>query len=377
MEQSCNPSGRRILLVEDDVDLRLALEEALVENGHEVVTASDGANGLEKMRRFHPDVVVLDLMMPKLDGWQFRVAQRQEPALADTPVVVISASETPAALAVNADLYVRKPFDADTLVHAIDGVVNAHERKASFARVAQTERLAALGTLAAGLAHEINNPLTYVLLELAHAMKLLETIANDDNRAVIDQVKSLTRTALDGAERISGVTRAIRSFSRPDDRGLVPLDVRLPLEAAIRLVAHDVRLRAKLTTHFETIPSVLANEGGLGQVFLNLLTNAVQAIAEGNPDDNEIRVIAGIDSAGGLSIEIADTGAGIPAHLQQRIFEPFFSTKPVGQGTGLGLSISHSIIRSFGGTLTVTSEQGRGSTFRIRLPPLASRPAPS
>ncbi|NVB85281.1 MAG: response regulator [Kofleriaceae bacterium] len=361
--------------MEDDIDLRQALEEALVENGHEVVTASDGALGLEKMRRFHPDVVVLDLMMPKLDGWQFRVAQRQEPAIADTPVVVISASDTPAALAVNADLYVRKPFDADTLVHAIDGVVNAHERKANFARVAQTERLAALGTLAAGLAHEINNPLTYVLIELAHAMKLLDTIATDENRGVIDQVKSLTRTALDGAERISGVTRAIRSFSRPDDRGLVPIDVRGPLEAAIRLVAHDVKLRAKLTTHFETFPMVIANEGGLGQVFLNLLTNAVQAIPEGNPEDNEIRVVAGVDSAGGLSIEIADSGEGIPVHLQQRIFEPFFSTKPVGHGTGLGLSISHSIIRSFGGSLTVTSDPGRGSTFRIRLPPISSQPS--
>lgn len=375
MDQSCNPTGRRILLVEDDVDLRQALEEALVENGHVVVTASDGAVGLEKMRRFHPDVVVLDLMMPKLDGWQFRVAQRQEPAIADTPVVVISASDTPAALAVNADLYVRKPFDADTLVHAIDGVVNAHERKANFARVAQTERLAALGTLAAGLAHEINNPLTYVLIELEHAMKLLDTIATDENRGVIEQVKSLTRTALDGAERISGVTRAIRSFSRPDDRGVVPLDVRVPLEAAIRLVAHDVKLRAKLTTHFETIPTVLANEGGLGQVFLNLLTNAIQAIPEGKPERNEIRVIAGLDSAGGLSIEISDTGEGIPSHLQNRIFEPFFSTKPVGHGTGLGLSISHSIIRSFGGSLTVSSEVGRGSTFRIRMPPLSNPPS--
>lgn len=377
MEQSSNPTGRRILLVEDDIDLRQALEEALVENGHEVVTASDGALGLEKMRRFHPDVVVLDLMMPKLDGWQFRVAQRQEPAIADTPVVVISASDTPAALAVNADLYVRKPFDAETLVHAIDGVVNAHQRKANFARAAQTERLAALGTLAAGLAHEINNPLTYVLIELGHAMKLLDTIATDDNRSVIDQIKSLTRTALDGAERISGVTRAIRSFSRPDDRGLVPLDIRGPLEAAIKLVLHDVKLRARLTTHFESIPTVIANEGGLGQVFLNLLTNAVQAIPEGNPEKNEIRVSAGVDSAGGLSIEISDSGEGIPAHLQPRIFEPFFSTKPVGHGTGLGLSISHSIIRSFGGSLTVTSEPGHGSTFRIRLPPLTANTAPS
>jgi signal transduction histidine kinase len=120
---------------------------------------------------------------------------------------------------------------------------------------------------------------------------------------------------------------------------------------------------------------VIANEGGLGQVFLNLLTNAVQAIPEGHPDDNEIRVVAGVDSAGGLSIEIADTGEGIPAHLQQRIFEPFFSTKPVGHGTGLGLSISHSIVRSFGGSLTVTSEPGRGSTFRIRLPPIANQPS--
>jgi signal transduction histidine kinase len=360
-------TSRRILLVEDDTDLCEALGDTLEEHGHTVVAAADGEDGLRQMREFRPDVVVLDLMMPKLDGWQFRIAQRGDPALVATPIVVISASNSPAALAVDADLYLRKPLDADALLQGIEGVLNAQHRRVESAKLAQTERLAALGTLAAGLAHEINNPLTYVLLELGQAVRMLPALATDHNRAVIDQLDRLVKDALEGAERIRGITSAIRTFSRPDDTRLRPVDIREPLDAAIKLGMSEIRRRARLTTRYADPFIVMANGGQLAQVFLNLVANAAQAIPEGDVDGNEIRVETHI-CPDTVTVEIADTGTGIPPHLLGRVFEPFFSTKPVGQGTGLGLSISHNIITAFGGTIAVTSEVGRGTTFRVQLP---------
>jgi signal transduction histidine kinase len=367
---------RRILLVEDDADLREALGEALAASGHTVISAVDGTDGLRQMRACRPDVVVLDLMMPRFDGWQFRLAQRNDPMLAVTPVVVISASSSATAEAVDADLYLKKPLDAKTLLHAIDDVINANTRRLEPANVAQTERLAALGTMAAGLAHEINNPLTYVLLQLAQAIRLLPALANDDNRARVDQVETLVRGSLEGAERIRSIMAGVRSFSRSDDVSMKLVDVRVPLDAALKLVMNEIRHRARLVKNYTDPPLVMANEGRLGQVFLNLITNAVQAISEGDSQAHEIRLSAGADEAGDLVVEISDTGEGIPPHLQARIFEPYFSTKPIGQGTGLGLSISHSIISSFDGKITVASEVGRGTTFRIVLPAARSEQPP-
>jgi two-component system, NtrC family, sensor kinase len=369
MEQLIQPAAtaRRILLVEDDVDLCEALGETLQEHGHTVVSATDGEDGLRRMREFRPDIVVLDLMMPKVDGWQFRIAQRGDPALVATPLVVISASNSPAALAVDADMYLHKPLDAKTLLLAIEGVLNAQDRRLQSAKLAQTERLAALGTLAAGLAHEINNPLTYVLLELGQAVRILPSLTTEQNRRAVEQVDKLMRDALEGAERIRGITAAIRTFSRPDDTRLRPVDIREPIDAAIKLAMSEIRRRAQLKTSYADPFIVKANGGQLAQVFLNLLANAAQAIPEGDSNANEIRVVASI-TEDNVIVEISDTGSGIPPHLLGRVFEPFFSTKPVGQGTGLGLSISHNIITAFGGTIGVTSELGRGSTFRVQLP---------
>lgn len=367
---------RRILLVEDDTDLREALGEALVESGHNVIFAVDGTEGLQQMRAYRPDVVVLDLMMPKFDGWQFRLAQRNDPMLAATPVVVISASTSPTAEAIDADLYLRKPLDVQTLLHAIEDVINVSARRLEPTRVAQTERLAALGTLAAGLAHEINNPLSYVLLQLAQAIRILPTLATDENRARVDQVETLARGSLEGAERIRAIMAGIRTFSRSDDNSAKLVDVRVPLDAALKLVMNEIRYRARLVKNYTNPPPVIANEGQLGQVFLNLITNAVQAIAEGDAQSHEIRVSAASDDAGDLVVELSDTGEGIAPHLLSRIFEPYFSTKPVGQGTGLGLSISHSIISSFHGKITVASEVGRGTTFRIVLPAARQEKSP-
>ena len=168
--------------------------------------------------------------------------------------------------------------------------------------------------------------------------------------------------------RIRDITRGIRTFSRVDDRPQDAMDVRAPLQAAIALIDHDLRHRAQLTVIDRGVPYVFADEGRLAQVFLNLLTNAAQALPEGKADAHHIRVMTATDGEGRAVVEVSDTGAGIAPHHLPHVFEPFFTTKAVGDGTGLGLSISHGIVRSLGGEIQVESALGEGTTFRVLLP---------
>jgi signal transduction histidine kinase len=357
-----------VLLVEDDTDLRDAVGDSLAAAGYVVRTAIDGADGLRQLREARPDVVVLDLMMPNVDGWQFRVAQRSDPMIATIPVVAISASGSATAAAIDADAFLRKPVDGGVLRRAIDEVVATRARKQAPTQVVETDRLATLGTLAASLAHEINNPLTYVLLQLSQVVRLLPELATPTNGGTVERVRELARSAQEGAERIRDIMSGIRTFSRIDAVSMKPLDVRVPIEAALKLVSNSLRHRARLVTRFDQPPLVNGNEGRLGQVFLNLFTNAIHALPEHASDDHEVRVTASADDGGDLVVEVSDTGIGIPAHALPHLFEPYFSTKPIDQGTGLGLSISRNIIAAHGGTIDVTSEPGKGSTFRILLP---------
>jgi signal transduction histidine kinase len=365
------PSGtrRRILLCEDDPDLREELADTLETVGHHVVTSMDGWDALHQMRVNRPDLVVLDLLMPVMSGWQFRAEQKRDPALADIPVVVISGSESAAAVAVDADLYIKKPLNAETLLRAIDDVLETRERMMNPTRAAQSERMAALGTLAAGIAHEINNPLTYVLLQLETASRRLRARAAADPapRKDLDGIVSLVDSALEGAGRIRDVAAGVRAFARGDEQSRALLDVRTVMDGSIKLVANELRHRATLVRDYQEVPPVLANESRLGQVFLNLITNAMQAIPEGAASANEIRITTHTDEGGDAVIEVADTGAGIPDHVIGHIFEPFFTTKSVGHGTGLGLSITHGIVRAYGGEITVSGAAG-ATSFRVRLP---------
>lgn len=359
----------RILVVDDDHELRELMSSGLASRGDEVAAAANGEQALSRMRDFVPDLVVFDLMMPGMDGWQFRVAQKRDPLLARTPVVAISGSDSAAAAAIDADAYLRKPFDMATLQRAVDQVFLTRARLSDPARTAQDERMASLRTLAAGLAHEINNPLTYVVLHLTQARLLAADGACGSSSG--RDIGEILDCALEGANRIRHITASVQSFSRIDPRDPArPLDVRPVLDGAAALVGHQIRPRAQLGVEHGPVPMVMATPARLGQVFLNLLINAAQAIPSGTDGvEHTIRTTTATDDAGWASIEIADTGCGIPEHCAGRILEPFFSTRPVGEGAGLGLFISHGIVTAFGGELTVTSEVGRGTTVRVRLPP--------
>ena len=249
------------------------------------------------------------------------------------------------------------------------------ESRALEARLALSERMASIGTLAAGVAHEINNPLAYVTASLERASVLL---AGDSRPS--PELITLVRDAREGADRIARIVRDIRNFARPDAAQRGPVDVIGAIERAVELVQSRLRLRAQLVLELGDVPPALADEARVVQVLLNLLVNAIEALPDGHADHHPIRVVAAtvaLDDGDRVVIEVHDDGPGIPADVVGRIFDPFFTTKPVGAGMGLGLALSHGIVTSLGGDITVASEPVRGSVFRVVLTVAAAPPAPA
>jgi PAS domain S-box-containing protein len=232
------------------------------------------------------------------------------------------------------------------------------DRKQMEVQLAQADRLASVGVLAAGVAHEVNNPLVYILNNISYAL--------GEVPAENTELRDALREARSGAERVRDIVKDLRTFARSDER-MGPVDVRQVLESAIKVMGNEIKFRARLVRDYEgNIPFVEANSR-LGQVFLNLLMNAAHAIGEGDPEHNEIAVRVRV-AGDAVDVQIRDTGVGIPPHEAQKIFDPFYTTKPVGMGTGLGLSICRNIVRALNGSLEMDSDVGHGSVFIVRLP---------
>jgi PAS domain S-box-containing protein len=262
------------------------------------------------------------------------------------------------------------PFDGeDAIVSVSHDLTERHQMQA---RLLVAERMASVGTLAAGVAHEINNPLAYLTANLSFAREELANIQGERSPRLSGSLAALAE-AQQGADRVRTIVRDLKTFSRVDSTDNTDVDVRQVLESTLNLATTEIRHRARLVKQFAEVPRVRANESRLGQVFLNLLVNAAQAIPGGTPERHEIRVATRVGSGGRVVVEVADTGTGIATEHLSRLFDPFFTTKEPGVGTGLGLSICHSLVAALGGEIHVESEPGRGSTFRVLLP--ASEPA--
>ena len=252
------------------------------------------------------------------------------------------------------------------------GVVwDVSARKASEARIAelqaqllQSDRLAALGRLAGGVAHEINNPLAYVVLNLELATRKLAAL---EPSAAVLSIRAAVDESRDGTERVRRIVRGLGAFSRGDDEPVSAVDVHHAMDSALKITENGIRHKARLTTSYAAARAVRANESRLVQVFVNLLVNASDAIAQGSVDTDEIRVETSL-APEGVVVTVSDTGEGIPPAARRRLFDPFFTTKPIGKGTGLGLSVCHSIVTAFGGTIAAVDRPGRGATFRVTLP---------
>ena len=238
-------------------------------------------------------------------------------------------------------------------------------------QLALGDRMVSLGRLAAGVGHEINNPLAYVHTSLEVAARDLAAI--DDPRTA-KVLESIAR-AKDGAERVRGIVRDLKVLSRPDDEPSEAVDLPEVLESTLALAANAIEPKARVVRQYGDTPSAQASRGRLGQLFLNLLLNAADAIPEGDAERHEIRVTTGRDAEGRALVEIADTGIGVASALADRVFDPFFTTKDVRAGTGLGLAICHRIVTQLGGVITLKSTPGKGTTFRVTLPASDGEPA--
>ena len=236
------------------------------------------------------------------------------------------------------------------------------EREHIDARLMLADRVASIGTLAAGVAHEINNPLAYVLANLTYAREQAEA------QPALGELAEALREAQVGAERVRGIVRDLKTLSRPDEGKSGMVDVHRALDMSVSMAWNEIRHRARLVKDYALdLPQVTGNEGRLGQVFLNLLINAAHSIREGSADSNEIRVTTRAEG-GRVIVEVRDTGSGIAREHKKRLFDPFFTTKPQGVGTGLGLSICHTIVTGLGGEIGFESEPGKGTIFRVALP---------
>ena len=263
------------------------------------------------------------------------------------------------------------------------------EKKKLQAQLMVTERVLSLGMMAAGVAHEINNPLAVVLGNLEWVAAQLKRLCNEESnalspaalRAAVQRVVQPIAGAREAAGRVRAIVRDLKLFSRIEEERNERVELTGVLDSAARMAWNEVRHRARFIREYGELPAVQGSEARLGQVFLNLIINAAQAIPEGHADQNEICVRAHVLPTNEVVIEVRDTGCGMAPEVIDRIFDPFFTTKPPGIGTGLGLAICHRIVGSLGGRLEAESQPGRGSTFRVTLAiaeseaPLVAQPA--
>ena len=260
-------------------------------------------------------------------------------------------------------------YDGGKPRRMVGAMIDISDRLALEARLALSDRMASIGQLATGVAHEINNPLAYTLANLGAAIEDIERGVDPT------EIVTMLREAVEGAERVRRVVRDLQTFARPREDDLESIDVRALVDSALGMTTNQLRHRARVVTCYGDVPKVHMNRARLGQVMVNLIVNAAQAIAEGAVVDNEVRVSTLVDAEGQVVIEVRDTGCGFNEETRAQIFDPFFTTKTVGAGTGLGLAICHSIVTAAGGRIDLTSPPTGGCIARVTLPPAKVVPA--
>jgi signal transduction histidine kinase len=359
----------RVLVVDDERDFTDLLAERLRTRGMEVRTAYNGQEALDVAQAFVPEVVVLDITMPGMSGLETMDALRSEkPA----PEVILLTADTTLGTAVagmkgGARDYLTKPTDIDTLVSAIGEAEGRRMEIMSRQRMAETAKLAALGELATGVAHEINNPLQVMLNEAGWVAEVLDEAGLEENsrKQILESIDLIRHQAL----RCKAITSKLLTLrcaldakgTTRDLQGLLQ-DV---LEARRTLIEQmNIRIEKRLPAELQKLQ---LPESEWSQVLGNLVDNALDAL-ESTPAGERLLVVRVASEDAEFLISVQDSGCGIEEHLLTRIFEPFFSTKEVGKGIGLGLAICHGIIEAMGGSISVRSTPGHGSTFTIKVP---------
>ncbi len=357
--------------------MRGLLREFLRERNYEVTAVASAEEALEAHLEQPFQLMLVDWTLPGMSGLDLCRMVRSRLGGEEVVILVITgrdrAEDLNAVLDAGASDYLSKPIDLEILgtrlVIAERAIANAARRAAERqdmeSRVAFADRMASIGTLAAGVAHELNNPLMYVLSNLRLTREELDS---REEAEWLQHARQQLDEAIHGAVRMQSIVRDLKTFSRVDDEQRGNVDIQSVLESSINISWNEIRHRATLERDFGKTPPVDSNESRIGQVFLNLLINAAQAMPERRVSANRITARTYTDDEGWAVIEVADNGTGIEPDRMNRVFEPFFTTKDISEGTGLGLSICRNIVRDAGGTIEARSELDHGTTFVVRLP---------
>ncbi len=356
-----------VLVVDDERDFADILTERLAARGVQAQAAYDGEQALDIVREHGPEVVLLDINMPGMNG--LKTLERIKAGNPRTEVILLTADTSLATAVAGMKLgardYLLKPADIDVVLGAIGEAEQRRAERLSRQRMAETAKLVALGEMAKGVGHEINNPMHVMLNEAGWIKDLLDdpdlrrNPHHDELRAAVERIQ-------DQARRCKAITAKLLTLrcsldTRVADTDLAGLIESILSERGEKLERLHVRAALELPPD---LPRLRAPRSEWEQVLTNMIDNALDAMER---DGGELRIAARVD-ADGATVTVADTGCGIEAHLLPKIFEPFFSTKEVGQGIGLGLAICHGIVEAMGGEISVHSTPGVGSVFTIRVP---------
>ncbi|HAX80207.1 MAG TPA: hybrid sensor histidine kinase/response regulator [Cyanobacteria bacterium UBA11372] len=417
------PTQPFILIVDDNPTNLSVLSAALKAAGYKVRMAVDGEDALAQVTRHPPELILLDIEMPKMDGFETCRRLQKNPKTEGIPIIFMTAladtENKVKGLSLGAVDYITKPFSAaevlarvkihwrlkrltDTLEQQVVERTQALEQ--AQVQLVQQEKLSALGQLVAGVAHEINNPIGCIVGNVSAAQDYIKDLLDlidlyretfpqagteiEDKLEEIDldylreDLPKLIQAMKDGGDRITSISKSLRTFSRADSDTKQPFNLHEGIDSTLLILGH--RLKAKenrpaieVVTQYGELPEVACFPGQLNQVFMNILANAIDALDESNQrrifaelkaNPNRITIRTRVEGEQ-IKIAIADNGYGMPEDVKTRIFDHLFTTKSVGKGTGLGLAIARQIIvEKHGGAIAVNTEVGKGTEFVLTLP---------
>lgn len=444
-----------LILIVDDTPTNLeVLSEALADAGFEISVATNGENALKQVEFDPPELILLDIMMPGIDGFETCRRLKANPLTEDIPIIFMTALsdaiDKVKGLSLGAVDYITKPFqqaevllriqnhvklrqlsleleeqninlkqeisarklaeiELQNLTHELEQRVKKRTNDLSKAlqdlqeaqcQLVQAEKFAALGQLMAGIAHEINNPINFIEANLYHlsnyvqdlldfiqlyqcnffnpSLEIQEKSKEIELEYLSEDIPNLLKSMSVGTERISNIVKSLRIFSHHDEAEVKFVDIHEGIDSTLTLLKHRLHLPVhdssiQIIKEYGKLPKIECYAGKINQVFMNILSNAIDALEErmenhGNSLQPMIRIQTAVSEAGTIIIRIADNGSGMSQQVQHKLFDPFFTTKPVGKGTGLGMAISHEIVtKKHNGSLRCISALGKGTEFIIEM----------